>query len=96
MTAEISNIGPVTGDGIIQLYVRDLVGEVTRPVMELKDFKRITLKPKENRTIRFDIPAQDLGFHGLEMEYIVEPGEYRVFIGTNSRDVLDGNFQVVK
>jgi beta-glucosidase len=74
VTAEITNTGTVTGDEIIQLYVRDLVGEVTRPVMELKGFKIISLKPKEKRTIRFDIPAHDLGFHGLTLNYIVEQG----------------------
>jgi beta-glucosidase len=94
VSAEITNTGEIPGDEIIQLYVRDLVGEVTRPVKELKSFQKISLGPGESQKVEFEIPVQRLGFHGLDMQYKVEPGEFKVWVGPNSAEGLEGKFSV--
>ena len=76
------------------MYVRDLVGSVTRPVKELKGFQRVALQPGEARAVRFELPARELGFHGLDMQYVVEPGAFAVWIGPNSVEGLEGRFEV--
>ncbi|MFO7680941.1 MAG: glycoside hydrolase family 3 N-terminal domain-containing protein [Chloroflexota bacterium] len=95
VTAVITNTGSVAGDEIVQLYVRDLVGEVTRPVKELKGFQRLTLQPGESQMVRFTVPAQNLGFHGLDMQYKVEPGAFQVWVGPSSAEGLVGDFVIV-
>jgi len=95
VTAVVTNTGDRTGEEIAQLYVRDLVGSVTRPVKELKGFQRLSLEPGEKKMVRFEVPVSELGFHGLTMEYIVEPGSFRVWIGPNSADGVEGSFEVV-
>jgi beta-glucosidase len=94
VSAQITNAGEVPGDEIIQLYVRDLVGEVTRPVKELKDFQKISLQPGESQTVKFEIPVQRLGFHGLDMRYKVEPGDFKVWVGPNAAEGLEGEFNI--
>jgi beta-glucosidase len=84
----------VAGDEIAQLYVRDLVGSVTRPVKELKGFQRISLQPGESTRVRFEVPVQQLGFHGLTMDYVVEPGRSKVWVGPNAAEGLEGEFTV--
>lgn len=95
VTAAVSNTGDRAGEEIVQLYVRDLVGSVTRPVKELKGFQRVSLEPGEREMVRFEVPVSKLGFHGPEMEYIVEPGAFRVWIGPNSADGVEGSFELV-
>ncbi len=94
VSVKIRNTGTVTGEEIAQLYVRDLVGEVTRPVKELKGFQKISLQPGESQTVRFKIPAQSLGFHGLDMTYKVEPGDFKVWVGPNAAEGLEGDFKI--
>ena len=94
VSALITNSGEVAGDEIVQLYVRDLVGEVTRPVKELKGFQRISLEPGESQTVKFEIPVQRLGFHGLDLQYKVEPGDFKVWIGPNAAEGPTGEFVV--
>jgi beta-glucosidase len=96
VTAEITNSGDYQGDEIVQLYVRDLVGSVTRPVKELKGFQRLALNPGERQTVRFAVPVSELGFYGPEMRYQVEPGQFRVWIGPNAAGGLEGEFEVVQ
>lgn len=72
---------------IVQLYIRDLVGSVVRPVAELKDFKKIMLKKGESTTIHFVIDAEKLSFYNEFMEYGTEPGEFDLMIGASSRDI---------
>ena len=74
--------------------MRDLVGSVTRPVKELKGFQRITLQPGEAQTVRFEVPVDQLGFYGLDMRYVVEPGAFKVWIGPSSTAGLEGEFEV--
>ena len=95
VSAEVTNTGDWTGEEIVQLYVQDLVGQVTRPVKELKGFKKITLKPGEQKRVRFEIPTNTLGFYGLDMSYMVEPGEFVVWVGANAYEGLKASFNVV-
>jgi beta-glucosidase len=92
--ATVRNTGERAADEIVQLYVRDLVGSVTRPVKELKGFRRISLEPGEEQIVRFEVPVRDLGFTGLDMKYTVEPGAFKVWIGPNSTQGLESTFEV--
>ena len=94
VSVKISNIGGRVGDEIAQLYVRDLFAEVTRPVKELKGFQKIHLQPGESQIITFEVPVQSLGFHGLDMQYKVEPGDFKIWVGPSAAEGLAGNFQV--
>jgi beta-glucosidase len=94
VSAEVKNTGPRAGEEIVQLYVKDLVASVTRPVKELKGFTRITLQPGEAQRVRFEVSVSDLGFHGLGMRYTVEPGAFKVWIGPDSEHGLEGEFIV--
>jgi beta-glucosidase len=95
VAATITNTGAVAGTEIVQLYVRDLVGVVTRPVKELKDFKRICLNPGESCIVEFDLPATKLTFLDYDLQPDLEPGEFYVWIAPNSADGLRGSFELV-
>lgn len=88
----VTNKGDREGDEVVQLYVRDLVGSISRPVKELKGFERITLKPGESRKVDFRITPDMLKFYNFDLEEVNEPGEYDVMIGPNSRDVKTMRF----
>ena len=88
----VTNTGSVEGTEVVQLYIRDLVGSVTRPVKELKGFERITLKAGESREVSFTIDADLLSFYNANTDYVCESGEFEVMIGTNSRDVQSARF----
>ncbi len=94
VSAQVVNTGARAGVEVVQLYVRDLVGSVTRPVRELKGFRRVALQPGEARTVRFELPARELGFVGLDLAYRVEPGLFKVWIGPDSTRGLEGKFEV--
>jgi beta-glucosidase len=94
VSATVTNTGERAGDEIVQLYVQDLVGEVTRPVRELKGFQRISLAPGESRRVTFEVPVAELAFHGLAMNYIVEPGDFKVWISPHAYAGLEGAFKV--
>jgi len=81
---------------VIQLYVNDIIASVTRPVKELKGFKRTALKSAEKKTIEFELPVGKLGFYNRYMKYTVEPGMFKIMIGTSSRDIiLEDQFEVI-
>jgi len=82
------NAGKREGDAVVQVYVRDLVAQLVRPVMELKAFQRITLKAGEERRLRFTIPCDILGFVGRDYRRVVEPGDFDLMVGTSSKDIL--------
>jgi beta-glucosidase len=84
--AELTNTGAREGSEVVQLYIRDQVSSATRPVKELKDFTRISLKAGEARTVTFEIRPESLAFHDAQMHYVVEPGDFTVMVGTSSRD----------
>jgi hypothetical protein len=82
-------------DEVVQLYIRDVVGSVTRPVKELKGFKRITLKPDEKRTVKFTLGPKELSFTNKEMKYTVESGTIKVMVGKSSDGIQHtGSFEV--
>ena len=83
---DVTNTGKVAGDEVVQMYVRDCISSVTRPVKELKGFQRVTLKPGETQTVKFEITPEHLAFYNIEMDYVVEPGEFNIMIGNSSRD----------
>jgi beta-glucosidase len=83
---DVTNTGAVRGDEVVQLYIRDVVSSVTRPVKELKGFQRISLASGETRTVTFDVTPEHLAFYDIDMVYRVEPGEFRLMVGSSSRD----------
>lgn len=95
VSVEVTNTGERAGDEIVQMYVRDLVGSVTRPVKELKGFARVSLEPGETVELTFEVSANWLGFHGLDNRFVVEPGEFQVWVGPNSVEGMEGSFSVV-
>ncbi len=86
VSIEVTNKGKIAGDEIVQMYIRDKVSSVTRPVKELKGFQRISLKPGETKTVKIDITPNKLAFHNIDMKYVVEPGEFEIMVGSSSRD----------
>ena len=93
---DVKNTGTREGKEVVQLYIRDLVGSVTRPVKELKDFKKISLKPGETKHVEFTITPDKLKFYDINMDYVLESGDFQVFVGTNSVDVKETSFQIVE
>jgi beta-glucosidase len=94
-TVTITNTGKYDGRETVQLYIRDLVGSVVRPVKELKGFQQVFLKAGESRKINFTIGADDLRFYNDKLDYIYEPGEFKLFIGGNSTDVKEAKFTLL-
>lgn len=91
----VTNTGARRGKETVQLYIRDMVGSITRPVKELKGFKKIELGPGESKKVEFTISVNDLKFYNSNLQYAAEPGDFRIFIGTNSRDVKDADFKLL-
>ena len=94
VSVDITNTGNYDADEVAQLYIRDLVGSVSRPVKELKGFERINLKKGETKTVIFTITPNDLKFYNQELEYKYEPGEFEVMVGPNSKDVQTLKFNL--
>jgi beta-glucosidase len=92
LSAKLKNTGKVTGTEVTQLYIRDLAANRTRPVKELKAYKRVKLQPNEVKDIIFKIHTNQLGFHNQEMKYVTEPGEFRAWIGGSSDAELSAGF----
>ena len=90
----VTNTGNYDADEIVQMYIRDMVGSVARPVKELKGFERIHLKKGESRTVSFDITAEQLKFYNSTLNWACEPGEFEVMVGGNSRDVQTKKFSL--
>ncbi|HOW09712.1 MAG TPA: glycoside hydrolase family 3 N-terminal domain-containing protein [Bacteroidales bacterium] len=86
VTVDVTNTGKTDGDEIVQLYIRDLVSSVTRPVKELKGFERVSLKPGETKKVTFEITPDKLAFHNINMKYIVESGDFEIMTGSSSSD----------
>jgi beta-glucosidase len=95
ITVTVANTGAREGTEVVQLYVRDEVGSVARPVRELKGFRRVTLKPGESRPVELRLAVRDLAFYGLDMRSTVEAGTFRVFVGPNSAEGLEASFEVI-
>ena len=84
VSVEVTNTGGVIGDEVVQLYIRDQISSVTRPVKELKGFERITLEPGETRTVTFTITPEELSFLDAHMARVVEPGLFDIMVGSSS------------
>ena len=96
ISLEIKNVGARAGDQVVQLYVRDELASVPRPVKELKGFRRIHLAPGECRTVIFEMPIDQLGFYDESMKLVVEPGIIQVMIGSSSEEIhLSGSFEIL-
>jgi beta-glucosidase len=96
ISVEVENAGKRAGDEVVQLYIRDMAASVARPVKELKGFKRVTLKPGEKQRVEFTLGPEHLGFYNREMKFVVEPGEFKVMVGSSSEDVIEKSFVVVE
>lgn len=94
VSVAITNTGTMTGKETVQLYIRDLVASVSRPVKELIGFQQVTLAPGETRKVSFTLTVNELKFYNSDLVYDYEPGEFTVFVGTNSRDVKEATFTV--
>lgn len=94
VSIDVTNNGKMKGDEIVQLYIRDKVSSVTRPVKELRDFKRITLEKGETKTVQFTIDPSKLAFWNINMELVVEPGEFEIMVGSSSVDLMTKTFVV--
>ncbi|HDP97671.1 MAG TPA: beta-glucosidase BglX [bacterium] len=91
---EVQNIGDRIGDEIVQLYVQDVVASTTRPVKELKRFRRISLEPNEKKKVEFQLNTNELGFYNQNLEYVVEPGVFKIWVGPSSVQGLEGSFEL--
>ncbi|MGJ1320260.1 beta-glucosidase BglX [Sphingobacterium spiritivorum] len=94
ITVDVKNTGKYDGEEVVQLYIRDMVGSVTRPVKELKGFQKIAFKAGETKAVEFELTEEDLKFYNEKLEFVAEPGEFEVYVGTNSRDVLTSKFEL--
>ena len=92
----VTNTGKRAGVETVQLYVRDMVGSITRPEKELKGFQRVEIKPGETANVKFELTRDDLRFYNSDLKFDAEPGEFKVFVGPNSRDVKEASFTLEK
>ena len=95
-TITLRNTGAMDGEEVVQLYIRDITGSVVRPVKELKDFRKVALKSGASEEIRFTLTVDDLRFYNDKLQYIYEPGAFKLFIGGNSQEVKEAGFMLVK
>jgi beta-glucosidase len=94
VTLAVKNAGDRAGDEVVQLYIRNRVASVTRPVKELKGFRRVTLQPGETAKVSLTVSGPELGYYNQEMRYVTEPGRYDVWVGPNSAEGLHGGFEI--
>jgi len=95
VSVELTNDGDFEAAEVVQLYIRDLVGSVTRPVKELKRFKKVNLKPGETTPISFDLSTDDLAFYGRDNKLVIEPGKFYLWVGSNSDANLRTEFEII-
>ena len=86
MLVDVTNIGRRQGTEVVQMYVRDRISSVTRPVKELRGFKRLSLEPGQKQTVALDLTPESLAFYDVNLKYVVEPGEFDILVGNSSRD----------
>ncbi|NGY37152.1 beta-glucosidase BglX [Flavobacterium sp. XN-5] len=96
VTVDVTNTGNYDGKEVIQLYIRDLVGSVTRPLKELKAFQKINFKKGEKQTVTFEISVEDLKFYNSDLDFVAEPGTFQVFVGTDSNTDTNVSFELIK
>lgn len=96
VSVDVTNTGKYEGNEVVQLYIRDLFASRVRPVKEMKGFKKILLSEGQKKTVTFEIPVSELGFYGVDLKYVIEPGEFQLWIGGDSNGGLTKNFTVIK
>lgn len=96
VSVSVTNNGNYDGKEVVQLYIRDMVGSVTRPVKELKDFSKVFIKKGETKKVSFTIDIEDLKFYNYDLKHVAEPGDFKVFVGGNSRDVKEASFSLTE
>jgi beta-glucosidase len=96
ISVNVTNTGRRAGEETVQLYIRDVVASVDRPVEELKGFRKILLKPGETKAVSFTLTKTDLRFYNVAMDFVAEPGEFLVFVGTNSSDTKMARFKLIE
>jgi beta-glucosidase len=96
VSVTLTNTGKVDGAEVAQLYIRDMVGSITRPVKELKGFQKVFLTAGESRTLNFTITPADLAFYNSDLKLVSEPGDFKVFVGTNSGSCMETGFELTK
>ena len=94
MEVDVANTGKVAGDEVVQLYIHDVAASVTRPLLELKHFKRVTLAPGARQTVTFEVTPRDLALWNLEMKRVVEPGKFTLLSGPNSAQLKSATLTV--
>jgi beta-glucosidase len=92
----LTNTGNVAGEEVVQLYIQDPVASISRPVRELKNFKKIMLQPGEKKEVSFEVTTNDLMFYNSDLKYDWEPGDFIIYIGTNSRDCKSATIKWLK
>jgi beta-glucosidase len=92
----LTNTGKVAGEEVVQLYIQDPAASISRPVKELKNFKKVLLQPGEKKDINIEITTNDLKFYNSDLKYDWEPGDFIIYIGSNSRDVKSAKVTWVK
>ena len=96
VTLNVKNAGKVLGEEVVQLYLRDKVGSVVRPIIELKDFQKIQLNAGETKNIQFIIDKEKLSFYNAALQWITEPGDFEVMMGSSSSDIrLRTSFELI-
>jgi beta-glucosidase len=95
VSATVHNVGTRDADEVVQLYVRDLVGSVTRPIKELKGFRRVNLAAGQETRVEFELHTDDLAFHDQRMALVTEPGRFHIWVGSSSEPELWGEFEVI-
>ncbi|MFD2602940.1 beta-glucosidase BglX [Flavobacterium suzhouense] len=95
ISVDVANTGNYDGEEVVQFYVKDVVGSVTRPVKELKGFKKLLLKKGTKQTVEFEISSDDLRFYNIDMKFVAEPGDFEVFVGGSSATGLNDKFVLV-
>jgi beta-glucosidase len=95
VSVDVQNVGKRSGDEVVQLYIRDVAASMTRPVKELKGFQRVTLQPGETKHLEFALGFDQLGFWNREMKFVVEPGEFKIMVGSNSQELIESKLEVV-
>jgi beta-glucosidase len=96
VSVDVTNAGKMRGDEVVQLYIRDEVSSVTRPVKELRGFRRISLNPGETKTVELALGPSELSFLNRDMRRVVEPGTFRVMVGGNSDELIEAKLSVVE
>lgn len=95
VSVTVTNVGTRRGEEVVQVYIQDEVASVTRPIKELRAFRKISLAPGEQQRVNFTLEPDALAFLNRDMRRVIEPGEFRVFVGGNSRDVVESSFRVL-